>query len=462
VSAQVTAPRPRPPAVASDARRGAVLVLGILATVAVTGGVLILFSSTSEATGALVLGVVLFVVSLPALARAARREGDRTLFWLLALALALKLLAAVGNYFVAYRIYGGVADADYYHDGGVLLAPRFEGGDILGGFGGATGTDFIRALTGFVYSLVGPNTISGFVVFSWLAFWGMYYFYRAYRVAVPEGRPRTYALLLFFLPSMLFWPSAIGKEAWMLLGLGVAAYGAARIMTGRTWMGLAVTAFGLWLAALVRPHVAGLMAIALVAGYLVRRPRRELGVVGPIAKGIALVAIVMLALALVQRTNRFFEESNFETGGGIVSILQQTTERNAFGGSEIAVPSIFQSPSRAPLAVATVLFRPLIFDAHNVQATLAGIEGTFLLLLFFFRFRWGWAAVRSIRRQPYVALALVYVALFVVAFSAFANFGLLARERVQLMPMFLIFATIPPRTLLDRSELPEEERSGAA
>jgi hypothetical protein len=442
---------PRPPAGASDARRGAVLVIGILGTVALTGGVLFLFSSTSEATSALVLAALLFGLSLPVLVRAARREEDRTLFWLLALALGLKLAGAVANYYVAYRIYGGIADADYYHDGGVQLAPRFEGGNLLRVFEGATGTDFIRALTGFIYSLVGPNSLSGFVVFSWLGFWGMFLFYRAFRLAVPEGNARTYALLLFFLPSMLFWPSAIGKEAWMLFGLGVAGYGAARVMVGRTWRGLAVTASGLWLAALVRPHVAGLMAIALVAGYLVRRPRRELGVIGPIAKGIALVAIITLAFLLVQRTNRFFEESNFETGTGIVSLLQQTTERNAFGGSQYSA-SILESPGRAPIGVATVLFRPLIFDAHNVQATLAGAEGTFLLLFFFFRFRWVWAAVRSIRRQPYVALAAVYVALFVVAFSAFANFGLLARERVQLMPLFLIFVTIPPRQALEEPD----------
>jgi hypothetical protein len=104
VSAQVAAPRARPPAVASNGRRVGVLVVGVVATFAVTAAVLLLFSSTSEATGALFLGVILFGVSLPILARTARREGDRTLFWLLALALALKLLAAVGNYFVAYRI----------------------------------------------------------------------------------------------------------------------------------------------------------------------------------------------------------------------------------------------------------------------------------------------------------------------------------------------------------------------
>ena len=33
---------------------------------------------------------------------------------------------------------------------------------------------------------------------------------------------RRYALLVLFLPSLLFWPSSIGKEAWMTLALGLA------------------------------------------------------------------------------------------------------------------------------------------------------------------------------------------------------------------------------------------------
>ena len=444
----------RPSAGGSNTWRGVVLVSGIVATPILVGGVLVVLTSGSEATGALLLGVFLVALSLPVLARAARREGDRKLFWILSLALVAKLLGSVANYYVAYGIYGGVADAAYYHDGGVQLAPVFQAGDFLAGFEGASGTDFIRAFTGFVYSLVGTSALNGFVVFSWLAFWGMFLFYRAYRIGVPEGRSRTYALLLLFLPSMLFWPSAIGKEAWMLLGLGIGAYGAARVLAGRTWRGLAVTALGLWLAALVRPHVAGLLALALVAGFLARRSRRDLGVFGPLSKGIALTVIAVLAFALVQRTDRFFAESNFATGGGILSILQQTTERNAYGGSEVAIPSILESPTRAPIAAGTVLFRPLIFDAHNVQSFVAGIEGTFLLILFVFRFRWAWAAVRSWRRQPYVAMAIVYVGLFVVAFSSFGNFGLLARERVQLIPMFLIFATVPP--LLPREHRHEE------
>ena len=98
----------------------------------------------------------------------------------------------------------------------------------------------------------------------------------------------------------------------------------------------------------------------------------------------------------------------------------------------------------------TVLFRPLIVDAHNVQALISGIEGTFLLLFSVVRYKWILAAIGSIRRQPYVAFAIGYTGLFIVAFSSVANFGLLARERTQLLPFFLVLLTIPPPSVRDR------------
>ena len=69
-----------------------------------------------------------------------------------------------------------------------------------------------------------------------------------------RGGPTRY--LFFFIPSLLFWPSGIGKEAWMMFGLGLAAYGVAKVLRvargEASWLST-----GLWLAGLVRPHVAG-------------------------------------------------------------------------------------------------------------------------------------------------------------------------------------------------------------
>ena len=50
---------------------------------------------------------------------------------------------------------------------------------------------------------------------------------------------------------------------------------------------------------------------------------------------------------------------------------------------------------------------------------------------------------RQMRRQPYVAYCMGITLTFIFAFSAFSNFGILARQRVQVLPFFLALLCIP-------------------
>jgi hypothetical protein len=422
---------------------GALLAGGLVAAGVAVFGLVLIAASSYEFSAVLLLAPILVLISVPVLLREARRAEDRALFWLLLLAILVKLGGAVASYYVAYDVYGGVADAAGYHRTGADIAERFRAGIFDPGLESYTGTEFIRLVTGIVYTIIGTTGLGGFLVFSWLSFWGLFFFYRAFVTAVPEGRFTSYAKLVFFLPSLVFWPSTIGKEAWMVFALGIGALGAALVIRGRTWRGLLLAAGGLWLATLVRPHMAGLMAVSLIGGYLFRRSRRELGSVAPVAKAVALAALVGLAALLVIRTERFLREAQFETRRGVAAFLEQTSERTSLGGSRFA-PSVLDSPARAPVAIVSVLYRPTLLEAHNAQTFLAALETTFLLGLTAFRWRWILSAARSIRRQPYVAFAGFYTALFIVAFSAFANFGLLARERVQMLPLFLVLLCVPP------------------
>jgi hypothetical protein len=439
--ARTTAP-PRAPRQATGLGS---MVVGVFVAVAVVIGIVTLAASgTPDASAALIVAPLLFLATLPVLSRRATREGDRGLFRLLTLALLVKFLGAVVRYYIAFDVYGGVADAAGYHDWGRQIAENFRAGVFDTGLDSLGDTDFIRFLTGIVYSFIGDSGLGGFLVFAWLGFWGQYLFYRAYRTAVPEGKSRQYAVLIFFLPSLVFWPSSVGKEAWMIFALGIAALGAARLLSGRFWRGFVVAGLGMWLSALVRPHVAGLFALALALGYLIRPSREELRGFGPVAKGVGLAAVAVVAFILVVQADDFLERSAIETESGVTEVLRETSERTAYGGSRFA-PSILESPTRTPVAVATVLFRPFLFEAHNPQALAAAVETTLILALCLFRFRWILAALGSIRRYPYLAMAFAYTGLFVLAFSGFANFGLLARERVQLLPFLLALLCLPPR-----------------
>jgi hypothetical protein len=136
------------------------------------------------------------------------------------------------------------------------------------------------------------------------------------------------------------------------------------------------------------------------------------------------------------------------------STVQQVLNTNQAnlqsGGGENATGSSFQehlstSPSAFPKDAATVLFRPLPYEAHNNQELASSAEGLALLFLFVISLPNMAGAFRLIRRRPYVALVVVYSAAFIYAYASLANFGLLNRERIQLLPFFFVLFALPPR-----------------
>ncbi|MFL5820039.1 MAG: hypothetical protein ACJ76S_05075 [Solirubrobacteraceae bacterium] len=377
-----------------------------------------------------IVAALLTVASLPALRREAARRRDPRLFWMLLAAHELKLCGAVARYHVAYDVYGGSADAEGYHAHGRRLARRFRAGDFDTGMRSLVGTGFIRVLTGVVYTLIGPSRLGGFLVFSSLGFWGLLLFNRAFALAVPEGRSLTYARLVFFLPSHLFWPSSIGKEAWMLFSLGTGALGGARVLSS-TRDRAPLDAVGVLLASRVRPHVAVMLGASLSAGYLLRGRRR---------RGLLTAALTGL---VGLRTNRYLLGRAMTPEDWAGTAVEKSWARTSRGGSSFT-PPLAQSRTRAPLVPATVLFRPHPREAHNPQALAAAAEASFLLALSLARVRWAAAAIRHVRAQPYVASAAAFTAMFIAAFSGVANFGILARQRSQVLPFYLVLLSVPP------------------
>lgn len=409
--------------------------------------------------GATLIGPGLIAISLPMFAREARRQDDARLFWFLVVALLMHLVGGILRYWVTFSVYGA-GDATGYHREGVRIAASFWNGDFQTGLRSLSGTDFISFTTGLIYTIIGPSKLGGFLAYSWLSFFGLFLFYRAFVVAVPEGDRRWYGLFVFFLPSLLYWPSSTGKEAWMVFTLGIAAIGIARLFTGRVLRGLILLVLGALLAAIVRPHVAGLVAIGGVGGLLFLRPARSWGHIGPVLKWVGVGAVGALSLVLIVKTQSYLG-SNLEgdasvtSVGGVVDQLEQVATRSDSGGSEFK-PVIVRSPLQVPSAFVTVLFRPWVFEANNAQALVAAMESSLLLVLVLLRWRWIWAALKSMRRQAYVAFAAAYTFLFVIVFASFPNFGLLARERVQVLPLVLVLLCVRPAAR--RQE--DGERSG--
>ena len=416
-------------------------LLGAGATVL---GLLLLWSLQVDSIWVVLFLVpILIAATVPALARQAARERDRRLFQILLAALTLKLLGSLVRYWVSFGFYGGVVDSALYHDIAVGISERFQSGTFDTGLESLSGTNFVPFFTSLLYTVIGPNIFAGYLIFSWLAFWGLFYAYRAFVIAMPGGNRRSYAYLLFFLPSILYWPSSIGKDAWMLFTLGVAAYGAARIFTGQVLRGAVVATAGLWLAAVVRPHVAGMAGLGLAVAYIFGRTRARPGWQAGMMKLLGLAAVIVLAVVLLGQTTAFLKESGLDPEDGVGSVLSETRQRTEQGGSSFGTPQPGISPLQVPSAAVTILFRPFLFEANSIQVLITALESTVLLVLTVRRIRPIGRAVRSFRRLPYVTFVVVYGLLFIVAFSSIGNFGILARERCQLLPFFLVLLAVP-------------------
>ena len=199
-------------------------------------GVLLMRTRSWDVWAGVLVVPVTFAATLPIIRRIAAREEDRWVFWILILGFVVKIVGVIVRYYATFTLLGP-ADAVAYHKGGIELATRFRSFNFDTHLSSISEGPFIRLLTGIVYAIIGPSKGGGFFVFSWFAFLGVLAFYRAFRIAVPSGNARWFAALLFFFPSFVFWPSSIGKESWMVLAIGIAAYGSARILAGETSRG---------------------------------------------------------------------------------------------------------------------------------------------------------------------------------------------------------------------------------
>ena len=445
-----------------EGRRPEIVVAGVgLAIVALLIGAVLFGITTTEYNvwGGIIIAPVLIGLTLPALWRQAEREGDRTVFRFLVLALLVKVvLGTLARYYAAYWVYNGsFNDSGAYHDAGVALANQFRAGDFATGLDSLTGTDFLRLLPGILYTGIGPTRLGGFVILSWLAFLGLFFFYRAFALAVPEGRARTYGRFLFFLPSIVYWPSSIGKDAWMVFALGIGALGAAYLFTGRRGTGVALVVTGVALSGVVRLHMAAILLVAVAVAFVYQSFRRREGRSSFRARLVTIGVFVVAFAVLAPLAQQFLQDADIDTTGGLSTALEGLAEQTDEGMSTFE-PPVLDSPINAPLAVVTVLFRPAPFEAHNATALIAALEGVFLVGFLILRLRWLGAAFRQVPRRGYVMFAVGFTILFVIAFSSISNFGILSRQRVQVLPLFLVLLAIPSRGARRR----ERERRGEA
>ena len=387
--------------------------------------------------GEVTLGTVLFVAAgMVITVRVAGRiavDSDRTwLTTLLPLAFVAKIAGSIVRYLAVTELFQ-TGDSIAYYDRAIVLAHTWRSFKVPEGTVGGAGTRFVDVFTSFLFLPSIPTFLLGFFMFATLSFIGTILFYLAFRRWFTDPKLlRLYALFVFFMPSLLFWPSSIGKDAIMMFSLGFAAYGGARVLEGSYLRGMAIAAPGLLLGVAVRPHVAALVVAALVFALVLTRAR--IGNTGSFARLVALViAVAILSFVALTAAETLRIGTDTE---GLDEFLVETERRTAQGGAAVTGSPV-SSPLDLPEATLRVMFRPFPHEAGNLPALAASVEGLFLIILLISRLPTIARNIARVRFHPYMLFVVLYIAGFVVAFSAVFNLGILARQRVQVLPFLL-------------------------
>ncbi|HUV10460.1 MAG TPA: hypothetical protein VMX12_05745, partial [Acidimicrobiia bacterium] len=217
-----------------------------------------------------------------------------------------------------------------------------------------------------------------------------------------------------------------------------------------------LTVLGVTGITMVRPHMALILLAALLVALLVGRSETR-SALTPVLRLASITVVLVITLVVVNQAAGFLgvESLDQET---VSTTLSNTETQTGQGGSQFT-PVRVNSPLDLPAATVTVLFRPFPFEADNAQTLATSVEG--LLLAAFCALSWRRlaSALRQLRSTPYLAFALVFVLVFVYAFSSFSNFGILARQRTQVLPFLFVLLALPPLTR--RRSAPKQPALGA-
>ena len=366
---------------------------------------------------------------------------------LVCIALVLRVVGAQLYYATfSWSSYGG-GDYGMYFDVGVWYSEQLMEGrfDVLTDAsrwvgGHWYGTQFVFYVSALVVTVLGPSLRGAFTVFALLGFIGLLAFAVAFRRATP-GVPLTrYLAWLCLFPSLWFWPATLGKEAILLMGLGISVLGYVGTRGRMHWSALAI---GLFFVFAIRPQVAAVVVLAIVLGQMITAGGRWTARRGAQSALVAGLGFWLLWRAL-ESIGAGFDAQGME---GYVS--QRAAATAAEGGSTVPTGT---GLAGALLGLFNILFRPLPWEARGIPGLIASVEIWGFWLLVWLHRGGAWAAVRQLRSNRLVAMGIPFILLYATTLGmSVANLGIIARQRIFLFPfLFLLFVVSGRREHAER------------
>jgi hypothetical protein len=326
------------------------------------------------------------------------------------------------------------------------------------GAGSSTGS--MSALAAWSFYVLGPSKYATCIVFAMLSLCGKIAIYRVFRSNLEPAFRLHAAIAALFVPSFVFWSSGLIKEAVVVAGFGWSLFGLHLwVRMGSTVRGWAIMVAGAIPILLIKAYV--LLPLALAGGswyYWARSLKQGRVRVRPSY----FVVAALLGIGGIVLIGHYSPEYALDNLTARTSGLQQVGryhQLHGVGGSHFAlsdeIPStLLGQLAYAPAALLASLFRPALFEVHNLLMLANAVETTVLTLLFariLFTRNLG-NVRRQIADDPFLVFCLVFVVSFGIAVGlASTNLGTLSRYRCPILPFFAVLLLVLGKPLPARS-----------
>lgn len=342
----------------------------------------------------------------------------------------------------ADTFFTGGWDADQYHTTAVRVMRDLMSTGRSMSHREVPGTGAIDLSAGWLYFFFrGPNRMAVAYVATGFASVGIIMFWAATRDLIKAKRER-YAAFVLLTPTTLFWSSSLSKEAPILFGIGALALGLRYLLSGRRYpKALAYGAIGTISTLYVRPHVTLAFFAGVTVAALVSRSSRTVGGRSSTRFALLTLAAVGLGIAFVQSGALLGADNT----GSVIDAAYDRAESTAEGqGRSSYSQEPVRSPAQVPGALATVLLRPFPWEIRTFAQLLTTAEALALMGILAAAVSDHFTRKRRFEPNALVVASVVFVLLLSTAISSYGNFGLIARQRLQIWP-FLTFVAFSPQ-----------------
>lgn len=383
--------------------------------------------------------------------------------------LTVKIIGAISVGLIYQFYYGGGDTFTYFNLGSKYIWEAFKDSPILAFkliFAGkeyATDTFqyaskiytygdlssyFVVRVAG-VFDLLTFHTYSAtailFASFSFTGLWALYHvFYRMF-----PSQHLEFALAVLFVPSVFFWGSGILKDTITISALGWATYGAYNLffVKRHITISLIILLLSLYTIYTIKIYILLCFLPAVILWIFSTRLSNVKNVIAkifiaPIVLSIAALIGYYAILKVGEENPRYDVENLAETARitaewiHYVSIREQGSAYT-LGDFDYSLTGMI---SKFPQAVWVSLYRPYLWEAHNIVMLLSALESFALILFTIYVFYKAGIqkTLKLISSKPILTFCFMFsiVFAFAVGVSTY-NFGTLVRYKIPLYPFFI-------------------------